>query len=106
MLLPGAIVPGTNRLAGSQRLMAKGDSMNTMIKVLVGASCLAIAACDVDQTQEGNLPDVDVNATGGQLPEFNVEGPDVNVGTENKTVQVPTVDVDVPDEAEGNTANQ
>ena len=80
--------------------------MNTMIKVLVGASCLAIAACDVDQTQEGNLPDVDVNATGGQLPEFNVEGPDVNVGTENKTVQVPTVDVDVPDEAEGNTANQ
>jgi uncharacterized lipoprotein len=80
--------------------------MNTMIKVLVGASCLAMAACDVDQTQEGNLPDVDVNATGGQLPEFNVEGPDVNVGTENKTVQVPTVDVDVPDEAEGNTTNQ
>ena len=80
--------------------------MNTMIKVLVGASCLAIAACDVDQTQEGNLPDVDVNATGGQLPEFNVEGPDVNVGTENKTVQVPTVDVDVPDESESNTANQ
>jgi uncharacterized lipoprotein len=80
--------------------------MKTMIKVLVGASCFAMAACDVDQTQEGNLPDVDVNATGGQLPEFNVEGPDVNVGTENKTVQVPTVDVDVPDEAEGNTTNQ
>jgi hypothetical protein len=80
--------------------------MNNMIKVLVGASCLALVACDVDQTKEGNLPDVDVNASGGQLPEFNVEGPDVNVGTENKTVQVPTVDVDVPDEAEGNTTNQ
>ena len=80
--------------------------MKTMITMLVGASCLALVACDVDQTQEGNLPDVDVNATGGQLPEFNVEGPSVNVGTENKTVEVPTVDVDVPDEAEGNTTNQ
>ena len=80
--------------------------MKTMIKVLVGASCFAMAACDVDQTKEGNLPDVDVNATGGELPEFNVEGPTVNVGTENTTVQTPTVDVDVPDEAEGNTTNQ
>ena len=80
--------------------------MKTMIKVLVGASCLALVACDVDQTQEGEMPDVDVNATGGELPEFNVEGPTVNVGTENKTVEVPTVDVDVPDEAEGNTTNQ
>ena len=80
--------------------------MNTTIKVLVGASCFAMAACDVDQTQEGNLPEVDVNVSGGQLPEYNVEGPTVNVGTENKTVTVPTVDVDVPDEAEGNTTNQ
>jgi hypothetical protein len=40
------------------------------------------------------MPDVDVNASGGQLPEYNVEGPSVNVGTENKTVEVPTVDVD------------
>jgi len=80
--------------------------MKTMIKVLVGASCLALVACDVDQTKEGEMPDVDVNASGGQLPEFNVEGPTVNVGTENKTVQVPTVDVDVPDDAEGNTTNQ
>ena len=80
--------------------------MKTMIKVLVGASCLALVACDVDQTQEGNLPDIDVNASGGQLPEFNVEGPEVNVGTENRTVEVPTVDVEIPDENEGNTTNQ
>ena len=80
--------------------------MKTMIKVLVGASfCFAIAACDVDQTKEGDMPEVDVNASGGQLPEFNVQGPDVNVGTENKTVQVPTVDVDIPAENEGNKTN-
>ena len=79
--------------------------MNNTIKALVGVSCLAVAACDVDQTKEGQLPDVDVNATGGQLPEYNVEGPQVNVGTENKTVQVPTVDVDAPKDADGNSAN-
>ncbi|WP_310467454.1 hypothetical protein [Sphingomonas sp.] len=68
--------------------------MNTTVKMLIGASFLAFAACDVDQTKEGEMPDVDVNASGGQLPEFNVEGPTVNVGTENKTVEVPTVDVE------------
>ena len=74
--------------------------MNKPIKLLVVASFFTFAACDVDQTKEGEMPDVDVNATGGQLPEYNVTGPDVNVGTENKTVQVPTVDVDVPAENE------
>ncbi|MFC7537799.1 hypothetical protein ACFQPG_12165 [Sphingomonas sp. GCM10030256] len=61
---------------------------------LVG--CFALTACDVDQTKEGELPDVDVNASGGQLPEFDVDAPQVNVGTENKTIEVPTVDVDAP----------
>jgi len=72
--------------------------MNITIKLLLGASCLAFAACDVDQTKEGEMPDVDVNASGGQLPEFNVEGPSVNVGSENRTVEVPTVDIDPPKE--------
>ena len=72
--------------------------MNKPIKLLIGASFFAFAACDVDQTKEGEMPDVDINASGGQLPEYNVEGPTVNVGTENKTVEVPTVDVDPPKE--------
>ena len=72
--------------------------MKNSVKMLIGASFLAFTACDVDQTKEGEMPDVDVNATGGQLPEYNVEGPTVNVGTENKTVEVPTVDVDPPKE--------
>jgi hypothetical protein len=83
--------------------------MNKAIGLLFGVACFAVTACDVDQTKEGEMPDVDVNASGGQLPEFDVEGPEVNVGTENKTIQVPTVDVDVPNEgddsAETNSAN-
>ena len=79
--------------------------MNNAVKILIGAGCFALAACDVDQTKEGELPEVEVNASGGQLPEFEVEGPTVNVGTENKTIQVPTVDVDAPKDADGNKAD-
>jgi uncharacterized lipoprotein len=76
--------------------------MKKIIAALAGASCLAaLAACDVDKTKNGAMPEV--NISGGQLPEYNVTGPDVNVGTENKTIQVPTVDVKTADEkkAEG-----
>lgn len=72
--------------------------MKIFATILVGISCLGVAACNVDQTQEGELPDVDVNASGGQMPEFDVDGPEVNVGTENRTVEVPTIDVDLPDD--------
>ena len=65
----------------------------------IAAATLGLAACDVDQTEEGALPDVDVD--GGNLPEYDVEGPDVDVGTETRTVEVPTLDVDGPDDAEG-----
>jgi uncharacterized lipoprotein len=66
--------------------------MKKIIATLAGASCLAtLAACDVQKTKDGAAPSVDVNA--GALPEYNVTGPDVNVGTKTETVTVPTVDV-------------
>ncbi|MEO8547454.1 MAG: hypothetical protein ABI422_03705 [Sphingomicrobium sp.] len=67
--------------------------MNNAIKILVGVSCLSFTACNVEKTQEGKMPDVNVTTTDGQLPEYNVQGPEVNVGTENKTVEVPTIEV-------------
>jgi hypothetical protein len=67
--------------------------MNNATKFLIGATCLAAGACNVEKTKEGEMPDVNVTTTGGQLPEYNVETPTVNVGTENKVVEVPTVDV-------------
>jgi hypothetical protein len=62
---------------------------------LIAPFALGLAACDVDQTEEGEMPEVEV--TGGNMPEFDVETADVDVGTEEKTVEVPTVDVDMPD---------
>jgi hypothetical protein len=73
--------------------------MNNSIKALtLAAACLSVAACKVEKTQDAKLPQVEVNATGGQLPEYNVQGPNVSVGTENKTIQVPTVHVDTPND--------
>ncbi len=66
---------------------------------LTALATMSLAACDVDQTEEGDMPEV--NVEGGNLPEFDVETADVDVGTETTTVEVPTVDVDMPDDAAG-----
>jgi len=51
---------------------------------------------DMDQTQDGELPNVEV--TGGEMPEYDVEAGDVDVGTTERTVTVPTVDIESPEE--------
>lgn len=65
--------------------------MKAPVYAIAALAGLALAACDVDQTKEGEMPDVDVQ--GGQLPEYDVDTPDVDVKTEEKTVPVPDVDV-------------
>lgn len=63
------------------------------IITLAGLSALSLAAagCKVEQTQEGKLPEVE--ATGGQLPKFDVQGPEVKVTSSPTTVDVPDVKV-------------
>jgi len=72
----------------------------TAVLALALGSAFALAACDVDQTQEGELPDVDVQAEGGQVPAYDVDAPDVDVNTEEVTVPVPDVDITPADETE------
>jgi hypothetical protein len=55
---------------------------------------LGMAACDVDQTEEGALPEVDVQE--GELPAYDVEPAEVEI-TED-TVTVPDIDVNDPDD--------
>lgn len=57
---------------------------------------LTASACQVNKTQQGKMPKVAVKTSGGQLPEYNVQGPDVAVGSKNETVKVPTVHVTTP----------
>jgi hypothetical protein len=64
---------------------------NIIAAGLLGTAALDLAACDVQKTQNGALPSV--NVSGGAMPEYNVTGPDVRVGTKTETVTVPTVGV-------------
>lgn len=58
--------------------------------------------CRVRQTEEGELPDVDVSAEGGKVPEYDVDAADVDVKTEKREVTVPDVDVNMPGEEKAN----
>lgn len=88
-----------------------------MKKVSVLAFVILLAVgCDIDQKKETKLPDLDVevDVDEGQLPTFDVDWADVNVGTRTKTisvpkvvvvmeeveVEVPYIDVDMPNSGE------
>lgn len=66
--------------------------------LLVPAVAFGIGACSVEQTEEGELPDVE----GGNLPEYDVDAPDVDVNMDSVTVPVPDIDVN-PDSTQRDT---
>jgi len=72
--------------------------MNT--KTIFTASLIAflVISCNVDQTEKTELPDVDVNVEDGNLPEYDVDWADVDMGTKTKTVKVPKVVVVMEEE--------
>lgn len=81
-----------------------------MLKLVKTASVMGIAVvasvgimgCEIEQTEEGSLPDVDLSVEGGNMPEYDVETADVEVEYETREVQVPVdVDVVMPDEQDG-----
>jgi hypothetical protein len=67
-------------------------------------SMFALSACDVEQTQEGEMPEVDVVTEGGQLPAYDVETAEVEMGTETRVIEVPTVDYESADEVRAEEA--
>ena len=80
--------------------------MKTQKKFMLAAaivSAMTLGACDIDQTEEGALPDVDVDVSGGELPAYDVDVADVDVGTTEDTIIVtrPTVDVSMKDDTTG-----
>jgi hypothetical protein len=86
-------------------------------KLVIGVlTALALTGCDVDKTRSGDLPevDVDVSAESGRLPNYDVDWANVDIGTTTETVMVPNVvvameetevevpymDVNLPNESE------
>ncbi len=64
-------------------------------------SAAAITSCDVNQTEEGELPevDVDVDTEAGNMPEYNVNWADIDVETTTRMIEVPKVSVEMVEEA-------
>ena len=65
--------------------------MKKLIMTVMAATVLF--SCDVDQTKKAKLPDVDIDidTDAGQLPGYDVDWADVNVGTTTKMVKIPKV---------------
>ena len=94
-----------------------------MKKVIITIMTAAVlVSCDVDQTKKTKLPevDIDIDTEAGQLPAFDVDWAEVNVGTTTKMVtvpkvvvvmeevevEVPYVDVEMPDDVDGEKEEQ
>lgn len=71
---------------------------NLILLALIGS--FAFVSCDIDQTQGTKLPDldVDVDVDAGQLPSFDVDWADVNVGTRTETISVPKIKIVMEEE--------
>ena len=71
--------------------------MRTLV-VLIGIAALVLLAAMMlgfvrfDQTQTAQLPRLE----GGQAPKFDADVAKVRLGTENRTVEVPSVEVEKP----------
>jgi hypothetical protein len=63
--------------------------------LLAPAFALGMAACTVEQTEEGEMPEVEVE--GGQVPEYDVEPADVDVNWDTTTVRTPDIDINARD---------
>lgn len=88
--------------------------MKKLFIPLAAIALLFTTSCKMEQTKEAELPsvDVDVETEAGQLPTYDVDWAEVNVGTRTEMVEIPKVvvvmeetevevpylDVDMPEE--------
>lgn len=83
---------------GDTRAPARSSSAGWLIAILIivalVVAAFALGFIDINQTKTVKLPDVKVETSGGQAPEFNVDTANVSVGTKTETIEVPTVSME------------
>lgn len=82
------------------------SSWKSLVLLLALLVASVTGACRVRQTEEGEVPDVDVNVEGGKVPEYDVDAADVDVKAEKREVTVPDVDVNMPGEGDAGDSAQ
>lgn len=67
--------------------------MKKLFIPFVAIALIFATSCKMDQTKEAELPevDVDVETEAGQLPAYDVDWAEVNVGTKTEMVEIPKV---------------
>lgn len=79
----------------------RSPNTTTILLVIVGIVAvvvLAWAAGLFNVRTEGSLRAPDVTVSGGNVPDVNVDTADIDVGTKQEEVTVPTIDVKPVDE--------
>lgn len=84
--------------------MARTGLILILLLVVIVGALFAFRIIDVQQTREAELPEV--KTEGGQLPTFDVDTPDIDVGTRNETVKVPDISIDRPEDRTENTSDR
>ena len=89
------LIPGTALLLALAGCEVEKTQDGDMPSVDVDVKAGQLPKYEVVKTQDGEMPDVDVDVEGGRLPKYDVDVADVDVGTKEVTARVPDVDVDV-----------
>lgn len=82
---------------GRPVVVEKKSSMGWLVALLVVVALVvaafAFGLIDLD-ADAGKIPDVNVTTSGGEAPSVDASVADVNVGSKEETITVPTIDVD------------
>lgn len=52
---------------------------------------VVISSCTVEKTEEGKMPEVDVQVESGETPKYKIDWAKVDISTRTKTIEVPKV---------------
>jgi hypothetical protein len=62
--------------------------------IVAPLTAFAFAACEVEQTQEGESPEVEIRE--GQMPEYEVDTYDLDITRDTQQVVVPDIELTPP----------
>ncbi|MGI8561107.1 MAG: hypothetical protein ACR2J7_06675 [Luteimonas sp.] len=86
--------------------MNKLSAKTAVLSAIAITSMLVLSGCKVEQTEEGALPDVEVTAEGGNLPKYDVETAEVQMGTRTVEMEVPTARVEMPSDRDSKVTDE
>jgi len=73
----------------------KNYTKHALLSLPLLFAAAALTACDVDKVKDGEMPEIKVEGD-AKLPEYDVDGSEVEIGKKKVEVDVPTIDIKGP----------